>query len=71
MLYKKYHRNFVSRFKKGAKVRYNNGVKGKITIEPYYVLGTIRIIDSKYGPWTLVMSSGRLVDNINAIQKIS
>lgn len=38
MLYKKYHRNFVKRFKNGVKYRYNDGIENiieEVIIEPF------------------------------------
>ena len=38
MLYKKYHRNFVKRFRKGVKYRYNDYVENiidEVIIEPF------------------------------------
>ena len=38
MLYKKYHRDFVKRFKNGVKYRYNDGIENiieEVIIEPF------------------------------------
>lgn len=60
MLYKKYHRNFVRRFKKGAILIFDLGMSDEIILEPF--------IDRDYGEicirctyeWTLVFSDGRI-----------
>lgn len=60
MLYKKYHRNYISQFKKGAILMFDIGGGDKIISEPF--------IDSDYGEicvrctyeWTLVFSEGKI-----------
>lgn len=64
MLYKKYHRKYVSQFKKGAKFDrpslspdkiYERGIVDKIKIEPR----GIYVIDKrKHGCWILVFLDG-------------
>ena len=78
MLYKKYHRNFVSQFKRGVNFDrpslspdkiYERGVVYKIKIEPH----GIYVIDKrKHGSWILVYSDGIIKKkSIYVIQKIS
>ena len=63
MLYKKYHRNYVSQFKRGVKFDrrslspdkiYERGVVDKIKIEPH----GIYVVDNIHGSWILVFSNG-------------
>lgn len=64
MLYKKYHRNFVSQFKKETRYGYK-AFSGEIyrdiiKREPYIIgSGNIHITGKKYG-WTLVYPGGRI-----------
>jgi len=61
MLYKKYHRNFVKQFKKGAKVMCIKTII-EVTKEPYlpnFSSSRIDIEDGEY-IWTLVHSGGRV-----------
>lgn len=81
MLYKKYHRNFVSQFKKGSKVKLEvDKFEGEIILEPFIdecreILMTIEFMSNdKSYYWrqlTLVYANGRLKENKDAIQKIS
>lgn len=80
MLYKKYHRNFVRKFKKGTKFEYiegrGPGIKFTVSIEPYsdwrYWKGIgIRIKTSGENLWNLVYPEGQLEEDIYAIQEIS
>lgn len=81
MLYKKYHKNYVSQFKKGTKFSYktyNNEIyKDTVRVEPFYKdiqNKCIHMTGKKYG-WTLVYCNGRVDYEIkieeHAIQKIS
>ena len=68
MLYKKYHRNYVSRFKKGVEFvcRSSNSDRySRYTVErdPYYVYGDIRLTGIEYC-LTLVFSDGSINPNI-------
>jgi len=73
MLYKKYHRNFVSRFKKEVKFivgRYGNGNGYRVTIEPYIPdpsPSRIYIKDGKSCTWTLVYFSGKINKYLHVI----
>ena len=61
MLYKKYHRNFVRKFKKGTVFKWNGTLSGEIVRkEPYYDNGMIWVIDNEYGKWDLVYYNGRI-----------
>lgn len=73
MLYKKYHRNFVSHFKKGVRFRFSFYKKKemvyKVNVEPYYdetfCRRNIRITGSNTeGVYDLVLvfTEGRLAD---------
>lgn len=62
MLYKKYHRKYVSRFKKGAKFRYRE-YEGIIEIKPWWS-GRRIYINVNWINWTLVFPNGRLERNI-------
>lgn len=63
MLYKKYHRNYISKFKKGTRYGYKaySGeiYKDIVRREPFYNNGGINITGKKFG-WTLVYSGGRI-----------
>lgn len=53
MLYKKYHRNYVSQFKKGTEFSYKtcidrDTVRDIVKKEPYYNHGNIRILGIRY-----------------------
>ena len=65
MLYKKYHRNFVSRFKKRVKFE----VRSVETVEkePYIWKRNICVFGSRYGCWTLVISDGSLSRDIHVV----
>lgn len=80
MLYKKYHRNFIRKFKKGVKFRYE-GYKGfsrifEVVIEPYTTYGSLSIIgfrvDKGFGdiPARLIYSSGKLCIDIKTVEFI-
>lgn len=82
MLYKKYHRNYIRKFKKGIKIcykTYSGEIKDTVRIEPFYndiKNKSIHITGSKYG-WTLVYCNGRvdykikIEEHAHAIQEIS
>lgn len=59
MLYKKYHRSYVSQFKKGVEFRYKSH-KCVVTREPYYYNEMIYVIDSESGRWELVFCNGKI-----------
>lgn len=81
MLYKKYHRSYVSQFKKGAKIKLEvDKFKGEILSEPFIdewrdIIIMIEFISNdKSLYWrqlTLVYDNGRLKENKDAIQEIS
>ena len=68
MLYKKYHRNFVKQFKKGAKVMCIKAII-EVTKEPYLPNSSpsrINIDDGEF-IWTLVHSKGKINKYLHAI----
>ena len=73
MLYKKYHRNFVSQFKKEVKFivgKYGNGNGYRVTREPYLIdfkSSRIYIEDGKLFTWTLVYCSGKINKYLHVI----
>lgn len=85
MLYKKYHRNFISQFKKGAKLRKDSDIQivttrpfprlNLVTGRPYITVDTT--IDEHGGwiRWTLVSQDGKINYKIkieeDVIQEIS
>lgn len=62
MLYKKYHRNYVSQFKKGVKVKFMyNDMIYEVVKEPYYSNDNHRIefrSSSYFCIWLLIYPSG-------------
>ena len=69
MLYKKYHRNYVSQFKKGAKFRiFNSGYLAEVTKEPciYQTDGGSKAIRVNYG-WRLIFSGGIINKDIYVV----
>ena len=75
MLYKKYHRNFVKRFKKGVKFGYGREPEEYVYVvrkEPWCDLTfwngnpqiRIRIIDSGHGSWILISQNGSIDYNL-------
>lgn len=63
MLYKKYHRSYVSQFKKGVKFRYNDTMC-EVTRGPYITQNDILspqviCIEDKLYTWTLLFPGGR------------
>lgn len=63
MLYKKYHRNYVRKFKKGVKLRYHYS-QVEVTKEPYRFGRSIEIeVDNRY-IWTIVSISGKILYSI-------
>lgn len=51
MLYKKYHRDYVSQFKRGVKFACEDGIRYSmytVEKEPYYVYGDIRLTGIEY-----------------------
>jgi len=81
MLYKKYHRKYISQFKIGTKFKFEfDKHEGEIILEPFIdeyreILIAIEFIsDDKshyWSQWTIVYADGRLRENKDAIQKIS
>ena len=68
MLYKKYHKNFVSQFKKGAKFRYTGFRPEAVEIEPWFENSSrIYISGNKSGCWTVVYPGGQLSDGISIV----
>ena len=66
MLYKKYHRKHVRKFKKGVKC---SNIQVEVTKEPYKFGRSIEIeVDNRY-IWTIVSISGKI--HYNVIQEIS
>ena len=68
MLYKKYHRSYVSQFKKGIEFVYNGEKKYIVEKEPYIrqieVYGRMAIyIEDKLYSWSLVLPAGRIFKN--------
>lgn len=79
MLYKKYHRNYVSQFKEEVELKLE---RYTVIMEPYIELNfTTRIprpyvvvyLEDNSGKtlWTLVYSDGSINEYLHAIQKIS
>jgi len=68
MLYKKYHRSYVSQFKKGVKFRYKEYSAEVVEVEPYFKVDfhEIHVNGDKYR-WILVYSIGRIERNIKVI----
>lgn len=66
MLYKKYHRKFVGRFKIGATFKLCN-YHSKIT-KPCYITGysTIEIEENNF-MWIVVFSSGKINKRLHAV----
>ena len=62
MLYKRYHRNYISQFRKGTEFNYK-AYRDVVEIEPYYVGGNICVTGNKYY-LALVYHSGRINYNI-------
>ena len=70
MLYKKYHRKYVSQFKKGTVFKWNRSLSVEVvTKEPYYFNDKfIFIKDSKYIRWDLVyVYNGRVNKNLYVV----
>lgn len=71
MLYKKYHRDFVKRFKKGTVFGSTGRIHRYIVeTEPYCDVILIRMTSNK-GSWNLVYYNGRINKNLHVIQEIS
>lgn len=69
MLYKKYHRSYVRKFKKGTKVSNRHNIyKDTVESEPYFntEFHEVRVICNKYG-WILVFPGGKLNKDVYAI----
>lgn len=83
MLYKKYHRNYVSQFKKGVEFNYQYPSKSPykifekdivdvdgVEIRPFY--GGIYVAGRRTGRWILVYPGGKINKKaIHVIQEIS
>ena len=68
MLYKKYHKKYVSQFKKDVKFRYRGFRPEAIEVEPWCEnSGRIYISGNKSGCWTLVYPGGQLSDGISIV----
>lgn len=65
MLYKKYHRNYVRKFKKGTEFVYNGERRHVVEKEPYihqtdiYCQKAIHVDDKLY-TWSLILPAGRI-----------
>lgn len=74
MLYKKYHRNFISRFKKGVKFRCEDFSRiFEVIIEPYATYSSTSIVNfsvDNYFPSRLIYSSGKLCIDIKTVEII-
>lgn len=72
MLYKKYHRNYVRKFKIGVEVEFEQDLEtiNRVIIEPS-IMKYGRCVYIGYNDyWILIESDGKLM-NYNVIQKIS
>jgi len=71
MLYKKYHRNFVSQFKIGTRFKFiaNNNLTEIVKDGPYYFERTnyIEVRGSGYIWWKLVLPGGKINKNLYVI----
>ena len=83
MLYKKYHRNFVRKLKKGTKIEIysndiyiytNHFINSEVVKEPFIEYGYfsvgISMIDSKNYKWIVVYYSGRINHDVKAIEDV-
>jgi len=59
MLYKKYHRNYISQFRKGTEFWFKAYYREKVVIEPYVYSGVCRS-----GSWVLIFLDGKINYNI-------
>lgn len=67
MLYKKYHRNFVKQFKKGAKFKYihSNNLTEIVEDGPFYFKRTNYIeVRAGYVWWDLISPGGKINKNV-------
>jgi len=80
MLYKKYHRNYVSQFKKGAKLRKDSDIQ-TVTTRPFPRLNLVTgrsyitvdtTIDEPGGwiRWALVSSDGKINHRIELVEDV-
>lgn len=75
MLYKKYHRNYVSRFKKGTKIKfiypnYHYFVISEVKREPFIEEhDLIKVSNTKPGEenWVVVFPNGEINKNLSVI----
>lgn len=72
MLYKKYHRNYVRRFKKGVEVEFEQDLEtiDRVIIEPSIMKYGKNVYIGYNDYWILIESDGKLM-KYNVIQKIS
>ena len=72
MLYKKYHRNYVRKFKKGVEVEFEQDSETieRVTSEPSIIKYGKCVYIGYNNYWILIESDGKLM-NYNVIQKIS
>ena len=70
MLYKKYHRNFVRKFKIGVKLEGDFEIIDKVIIEPSIMKYGRRVYIGYNDYWILIESDGKLM-KYNVIQEIS
>ena len=81
MLYKKYHRSYISQFKKGVKLRREGDIHFVITRpfprlnlrteKPYITVDVTIDKHSSWIRWTLVFQDGKINKKIYVIQEIS
>lgn len=74
MLYKKYHRNYIRQFKKGAKIIYKNSLQYEVVEivikEPFIVENKVIGIGCNMNLHRLISPNGKLEQHIiNVIQK--
>ena len=68
MLYKKYHKKYISQFKKGIKFRYGYFRPEAVEIEPWCEnSGRIYISGDRSGCWILIYPGGQLSNNISIV----
>jgi len=73
MLYKKYHRNFIRKFKKGVKCYRLDSPLYEVVKEPHYSNVNHRIefqSSSYFGIWPLIFSSGSINYKINVLNAV-
>ena len=73
MLYKKYHRNFIRKFKKGVKCYRRDSPLYEVVKEPYYSNDNHRIefrSSSYFCIWPLIFSWGSINYKINVLNVV-